>query len=129
MIVGHGIDLVAVSRVQRLLDEHPDRFASRCFTPAEQAYCDGQARRRAEHYAARFAAKEAAVKALGSGVRGGVQWTDVEVVREPTGRPTLVLAGRAAELAASAGVGRSWVSLSHTDGHAIASVVLEDVAA
>ena len=122
-IVGHGIDLVAVARVSEMLQRHPERFLGRCFTEAEAAYCDAGGRRRGEHLAARFAAKEAAVKALGTGFRGGVSFLDVEVTRGPAGRPGLRVGGEAARVAAAAGVTDWWLSLSHTDEHAIASVI------
>ena len=122
-IIGHGIDLVAIARVARMLEEHPERFGDRCFTAAEVSYCDAGGKRRAEHYAARFAAKEAAVKALGTGFRDGVAWTDIEVTRDPAGRPGLEVRGPTAEAAARAGVAEWWLSLSHTDEHAVASVI------
>ena len=122
-ILRHGIDLVEVARVERLLREHGERFAARCFTLEERRYCDGNIKRRAEHYAARFAAKEATVKALGCGLRGGIEWTDIEVTRDASGCPGLVLTGRAAEVARECGIARWMVSMSHTSGHAVASVV------
>lgn len=122
ILVGHGIDLVEVARIARLLADHPERFRERCFTPAEQAYAKSSARE-TEHLAARFAAKEAALKALGTGLRHGIAWTDIEVVNDASGRPTLTLTGEAANTAARLGI-RSWaVSLSHTDTMAIASVL------
>ena len=122
-IVGHGIDLVAIDRVAGMLEAHPERFLDRCFTAAESAYCDAGGKRRAEHYAARFAAKEAAVKALGTGFRDGMAWTDIEVTRDAAGRPGLGVSGRTAAVAAAAGVADWWLSLSHTDDHAVASVI------
>ena len=122
-IVGHGIDLVAIERVARMLEEHPERFLERCFSPAEAAYCDAGGKRRAEHYAARFAAKEAAAKALGTGFRAGVGFRGFEVTRDAAGRPGLTASGAAARAAAGAGVTDWWLSLSHTDEHAVASVI------
>ncbi len=84
-ILGHGIDLVEVARVQGMLDTHGERFLARCFTAGEQAYCAANAARMAEHLAGRFAAKEAVLKVLGTGWSGGIAWTDVEVVREARG--------------------------------------------
>ncbi len=118
----HGVDLVEVARIARLASEHADRFLGRVFTPAERAYCLA-GRRCDEHLAARFAAKEATMKALGTGWRSGIAWTDVEVVSLPSGAPTLRLSGRAAELAESQRIVRWLVSLSHTREHAIASVI------
>lgn len=122
-ILGHGIDLVAVSRISEMLERHPERFVERCFSAAEAAYCDAGGRRRLEHYAARFAAKEAAVKALGTGFRQGMSFLDVEVTRDPVGRPGLRVGGETARVAAAAGVADWALSLSHTDEHAVASVI------
>lgn len=122
-IVGHGIDMVEVVRFADLLDRHERRLLDRVFTADERAYADDQSRRRNEHLAARFAAKEAALKALGTGWRDGIAWTDIEVVRHPSGQPQLRITGQAQAVADEMGV-RSWhVSLSHTAGHAIASVI------
>jgi holo-[acyl-carrier protein] synthase len=123
-IIGHGVDLVDVQRIRAMLDEHRPRFLQRVFTPEEQAYCDAKAEP-ADHYAARFAAKEAVLKALGKGWADGIAWTDIGVTHDPSGRPRLVLAGAAADHAARLGV-RAWhLSLSHTAGTAVASVVAE----
>ncbi len=121
-IVGVGVDLVEVARIERSLVEHGDRFLERCFTPGESAYA-GDSRRRSEHLAARFAAKEAALKALGTGWRDGIAWTDVEVTNDPAGRPSLKVEGEAARIAATLGVRSWWVSLSHTPSHAVATVI------
>ncbi len=121
-VVGHGADLVEVERIGAMLDEHGQRFLDRCFTPAEQAY-KADSRRRVEHLAARFAAKEAVLKALGTGLTGGIAWTDIEVVNAPSGAPRIALRGAAADAAATLGA-TSWVvSLSHTETHALASVI------
>ncbi len=130
-IVGHGIDMVDIERISALLDDHAQRFLDRCFTPDEQRVGMNanatRGRRYAEHLAARFAAKEAALKALGTGLADGIQWTDVEVVKDPRdrGAPTLRLHNAALEVAQRLGVTRSHLSLSHTDSAAIASVILE----
>lgn len=123
-IVGHGVDIVAVERIGRMVAEHGERFLSRVFTAKERAYAQGKARG-AEHLAARFAAKEAAFKALGTGWRDGIAWTDVGVEHDAMGRPMLVVRGRAAEVARARGVARWWVTLSHTAGTAVASVIAE----
>ena len=121
-ILGHGIDLVEVSRIAAMLERHPERFIERVFTAGEAERGQGH-KRQAEHLAARFAAKEATLKALGTGWANGVAWTEVEVVRLPSGQPTLKLTGRAAELAQQQGV-REWrISITHTDAHAMASVI------
>lgn len=122
-IIGHGIDLVDTDRVARLLEEHGERFLARCYTEAERAYCDENGSRRIEHFAGRFAAKEAILKALGTGWAGGIAWTDAEVVREPNGRPTVALHGVAAVTAADLGITQWWLSLSHIRGHAVASAI------
>jgi len=125
MIVGSGIDLTEIGRVQKVVDRFGARFLDRVFTAGEQAYCLGR-RRSAESLAARFAAKEAAAKALGTGISRGVNWLEIEVVREPGGRPSLRFHGRAAQVAEQLGVRRAALSLTHTADLAMASVVLED---
>jgi len=125
MIVGSGIDLTEIARIQRSLDRYGQRFLDRVYTPAEQAYCLRK-RKAAESFAARFAAKEAGAKALGTGITHGVNWLEIEVAREPGGRPTLKFYGRAAEFAARLGASRAALSITHTSELAMASVVLED---
>lgn len=125
MILGHGVDLAEVQRVRRSVERFGDRFLERVFTRAELEYA-GDGPRRDEHLAARFAAKEAVFKALGTGWAQGVSWTDIEVVRKASGRPVLVLHGRAREMAEAIGV-RTWhLSLTHTGTMAMASVFAED---
>lgn len=118
----HGIDLVEVSRIAQLLDEHPDRFVARCFTEGERRYAEAS-KRRAEHFAARFAAKEAVLKALGTGLTRGISWTDIEVTRDHAGAPGILLHGPAAEHAARLGIRRWLISLSHAGSFAMASVI------
>ena len=125
MIVGSGIDLVEIGRIQRSVDRYGQRFLDRVYTAAEQAYCLRK-RKSAESFAARFAAKEAGAKALGTGISHGVSWLEIEVVRQPGGRPTLHFHGRAAEIAARLGAARAALSITHTTALAMASVVLED---
>ena len=125
MIVGTGIDIVEVPRVAETIARFGERFLERIFTDAEILYCDSKANR-VERYAARFAAKEAGMKALGTGWFGGIAWRDLEVGREPGGRPTLTLRGRAAQHAARLGVKRTSLSLSHIASQALAQVILED---
>ncbi|MBX3026494.1 holo-ACP synthase [bacterium] len=125
MIVAIGTDAIEVERVQRAVD-HPrwgPRFRARVFTASEIAYCTGR-RRHGESFAARFAAKEAVMKALGTGYAKGVWWRDIEVVRE-RGAPCLVLRGGAAARAAALGITRWHLSLTHTAGQALAHVVAE----
>jgi holo-[acyl-carrier protein] synthase len=121
-IAGHGIDLVEVDRIARMIADHGEHFLSRCFTAAEREHGAGS-KREAEHLAARFAAKEAALKALGTGLTHGISWTDIEVIRHPSGQPTIRLRGEAAAIAARLGIGQWHLSLSHTATHAIASVI------
>lgn len=122
-IIGHGIDIVEIRRIQAMLASHGERFVERCFTAAERDYAESGRRRRAERYAVRFACKEAVLKALGTGWRQGITWRDVAVARDPSGQPRVVLSGRCAELAARNRIAQWLVSLSHTDELAIASVI------
>jgi holo-[acyl-carrier protein] synthase len=125
MIVGSGIDLVEIGRIQQSMDRYGGRFLDRVYTAEEQAYCQHK-RNAAESFAARFAAKEAGAKALGTGMSYGVTWREIEVVREPSGRPTIRFHGRAAGIAARLGVTHAALSITHTASLAMASVVLED---
>lgn len=121
--VAHGVDLVWTARIAEMLRDHGQKFLDRCFTTGEQAYCAANPLRQTEHLAARFAAKEAVLKALGTGLADGINWTDVEVVRQASGRPEIVLHAKAAEAAARLSI-RTWlVSLSHIDKVALASVI------
>ena len=126
MIVGTGVDLCEVERIRKAVDSaHGVRLVERVFTVREIAY----ARRRAkpyERFAARFAAKEAGMKALGTGWRGGVNWQDFEVMNLPSGKPTLQLHGRAAEIAKGLKVLNIVLSITHTAVQAMAMVILED---
>lgn len=124
MLVGTGIDLTEITRIRSSIARFGDRFLDRIYTPAEKAYCLRK-RNAAESFAARFAAKEAAAKALGTGISFGVTWLEIEVTREPGGRPGLKFHGRAAEMAARLGVMRAALSLTHTEALAMASVSLE----
>jgi holo-[acyl-carrier protein] synthase len=123
MILGSGVDLCEVSRIEAAITRHGRRFLERIFTPLEIAYADGRANR-FERYAARFAAKEAGMKALGIGWHG-VAWRDFEVSNLPSGRPTLNFHGRAAAIATKLGVQRVALSLTHTKQQALAMVILE----
>ena len=125
MIVGSGIDLAEVARIRRSVERYGRRFIERIYTPGEIAYVERKANR-FERYAARFAAKEAGMKAIGTGWRRGVRWRDFEVANLPTGRPTLRLHGRAAEVARELGVRNISLSLTHTSETGMAFVVLED---
>jgi len=125
MIVGSGIDMVEIDRIQHSVDRYGARFLNKVYTGAEQAYCLRK-RNSAESLAARFAAKEAGAKALGTGMSHGVTWLEIEVVREPGGRPTLRFHGRAAERARRLNARSAALSITHTASLALASVVLED---
>jgi holo-[acyl-carrier protein] synthase len=125
MLVGTGIDVIEIERVADSIKRHGDRFLARVFTAAEVAYCQKKANS-AESFAARFAAKEAGAKALGTGIQHGVRWIELEVRRLPGQRPTLHLSGRAQEIAERLGVKRVSLSLSHSKTVAMAAVVLED---
>jgi len=115
--------MVDNERVAAMLNRHGERAIARLFSAAERDYCERQTRRRIEHYAARFAAKEAVLKALGTGWRHGIAWTDVEVTRAPSGRPGVRLTGEARRLADQAGIAGWALSLSHTESHALASAI------
>ena len=119
----HGIDLVEVARIEEMIARHGDRFLDRIFTAGERDYAELSAKRMGEHLAGRFAVKEAVLKALGTGWRYGILWTDVEVVREESGRPILELHGEAKVFSDRAGVTGWRVSISHTKDHAMASVI------
>jgi holo-[acyl-carrier protein] synthase len=125
MIVGTGVDITEVPRIAATIQRFGDRFVKRVFTEGEIRYCESK-QNKSERYAARFAAKEAALKAIGTGWRGGVTWRDVEVTRQPGGRPTLAFYGVAAQYAERIGMKRVHISISHTVDHAIAYVILED---
>ena len=124
MIVSIGIDIIEVARVRETLARTP-RFRERVFTAAERAYCDSHGVVAAQHYAARFAAKEAALKALKTGWRGGISWHDIEVASLTSGAPYLVFRGEALKLLEQIGATNSFLSIAHTTEHAIAQVLLE----
>ncbi|MCW5979018.1 MAG: holo-[acyl-carrier-protein] synthase [Bryobacteraceae bacterium] len=125
MIVGTGIDIAEVDRIRSAIERRGERFIQRIFTPLEIAYVERRKATRFERYAARFAAKEAGMKAIGTGWRRGVRWRDFEVANLPTGKPTLRFHGRAAEIAAEIGVRSVALSLTHTKATAMAFVALE----
>jgi holo-[acyl-carrier protein] synthase len=124
MIVAIGIDIIEVARIREVLLRTP-RFRERVFTPAERKYCDSRGAVAAQHYAARFAAKEAALKALQTGWRGGISWQDVEIASRDSGAPYLIFYHRVRELFESSGATEAHLSMAHTSEHAIAEVVLE----
>ena len=124
MIVGSGVDLCEVPRIQAAIARYGKRFTDRIFTELESAYAESKANR-FERYAARFAAKEAGMKALGTGWRRGITWRDFEVANLPSGRPTLRFYGKASEIAKGLGVKRVALSITHTKDQALAMVILE----
>lgn len=121
-IIGQGIDLVECERVERVWRMHPERFLARILTPSERVYC---ARRKnpVPHIAGRFAAKEAILKMLGTGWRGQIAWTDMEVLNNSVGQPHVALSGQTAEVARRLGIGRILISITHTEKHAAASAI------
>jgi len=125
MIVGTGVDIAEVPRIRASIARYGERFLRRIFTEGEIRYCESKASR-FESYAARFAAKEAGMKALGTGWSRGVRWRDIEVVRPKGQRPTLQFHGRAAEIASRLGTANIALSLTHTADQALAHVILEN---
>ncbi len=125
MIVGTGVDLAEVSRIRASIERFGIKFVDRIYTPAEIAYVERKANR-FERYAARFAAKEAGMKAIGTGWRHGVKWQDFEVANLPSGKPTLRFHGVAAEFARKLGVRNVALSITHTSELGMAHVILED---
>lgn len=126
MVLGLGTDMIEIARIEHSLCRFGDAFLQRVYTAAEIAYCQAKKKTAAESFAARFAAKEATAKALGTGISRGITWRELEVLRSPGQRPTLQLHGRAADFAARRGIRHLALSLSHTRELAIAIVVAED---
>lgn len=124
MLVGTGIDMIEIERIAQTIERYGDRFLTRIFTPGEIAYCQNK-KNSAESFAARFAAKEAGAKALGTGIQHGVTWRELEVRRLPGHRPNLFFSGRAREIAAQLGVRNISLSLTHSGTTAMAAVHLE----
>ena len=124
MIVGLGIDIAEIDRIEAAIMRYGAPFIERLFTPSEVSYCESH-RNRYERYAGRFAVKEAAMKALGTGWRHGIRWRDIEVAREPSGKPTLRLEGVAREFADRLGVKNITVTITHSGNLALAQVIFE----
>jgi holo-[acyl-carrier protein] synthase len=124
LIVGLGVDIAEVARLRVAIERHGEAFLRRVYTPNEREYCE-RFKNKYERYAGRFAAKEAAMKALGTGWSRGVRWADVEVVREKGGRPTIKLAGEAGNVAKRMGVKNIALSITHTADQAFAQVIFE----
>ncbi len=125
MIVGLGLDVAEVNRIEQAITRHGSSFIERVYTPEEAAYCQ-RYKSPFERYAGRFAAKEAAMKALGTGWSSGVRWRDIEVVREPSGKPVLHLGGVAREIANRLGTKHITLTITHSGNLAIAQVIFED---
>jgi holo-[acyl-carrier protein] synthase len=124
MIVGCGLDMIEIARIEETIARHGSRFLERVYLPEEILYCRRK-RNAAESFAARFAAKEAGAKALGTGIQNGVGWRDIEIVRAASGRPSLIFHGRAAVIARQIGANHAVVSLTHSRTQALAQVLLE----
>jgi len=124
VIISIGIDIIEVARIREVLLRTP-RFADRVFTAAERQYCDSRGVVAAQHYAARFAAKEAALKALQTGWRGGISWQDVEISARESGAPYLIFTGEVLTVFEKFRATATHLSMSHTSEHAIAQVILE----
>ena len=124
MIVGLGADITEVGRIQGAIERQGERLVKRIYTPGEIAYCE-RFKNKYERYAGRFAVKEAAMKALGTGWSRGVRWVDIEVVREKGGRPMLMLAGEAKKIAEGMGVKNIAITITHTETQALAQVIFE----
>jgi len=125
MVLGVGTDLMEIARIAQSIARFGDRFLARVYTPREIAYCQRK-KNAAESFAARFAAKEAGAKALGTGISHGVNWLELEVTRELSGKPSLELTGRAAERARQLGVSHITLSLTHSKDVALAVVIMEN---
>jgi len=124
LIIGMGVDLAEVQRIRAAIERRGQRILLRLFTAQERAYCE-RSRNRYERYAGRFAAKEAAMKALGTGWRSGVRWVDLEVVRQPGGRPVMMLHGEARKIGERMGVQHIAMTITHTETQALAQVIFE----
>ncbi len=125
MILGIGTDLIEIARIARSVERYGESFLHRVYTEEEVAYCQRKKKNASESFAARFAAKEAGAKALGTGISRGVAWTEFAVTREPSGRPVLQFHGRAAEIGKAMGIVRVSLSLTHTKEMAMAVVIVE----
>lgn len=124
VVVGLGMDIAEIDRIEAAIARSGQRFIDRLFTPTEIAYCERH-KNRYERYAGRFAVKEATMKALGTGWGRGVRWVDIEVTNQPSGKPTLKLSGVAGELAARMGVKNISITITHSGNFALAQVIFE----
>jgi len=122
-IIGIGTDITECDRIARMIQRHPETFIPRVFTDAEIAYCSRGKRQSEEHYTGRWAAKEAILKALGTGWSSGITWRDIEILNEPSGKPNVHLTGAAAKIADEKGITEIQISISHCISHAVAFAV------
>jgi holo-[acyl-carrier protein] synthase len=125
LIVGLGLDIAEIDRIEAAITRHGAPILERLYTSAEVAYCESH-RNKFERYAGRFAAKEAAMKALGTGWRRGVRWRDIEIIREPSGKPSIALKGAAKRIADGLGVKNISVTITHSGNLALAEVIFEN---
>ncbi|HRZ86772.1 MAG TPA: holo-ACP synthase [bacterium] len=125
MIKGIGIDIIEVERVEKVIERHGEHFYRRLYTEREIAYCKEKKKNALLHFAGRFTAKEAASKALGTGIAGGIAWTDIEILNEPSGKPVIVLSGKAKEVYDAIGGTKIHASISHSKGYAASQVIIE----
>ncbi|MFM9265262.1 holo-ACP synthase [Tychonema sp. BBK16] len=121
-IIGHGIDIIEIKDIRKLIERSGEHFETRCFT-AKECSGAGSDANRIQYFTGRFAAKEAVLKAIGTGWSQGISWTDIEIQRLPTGRPSVVLYGRCQEIAAELGITTWFLSISHTPSYAVASAI------
>ncbi|MCT7983107.1 holo-ACP synthase [Laspinema sp. A4] len=121
-IIGYGIDIVETKRIKKIIERFGSRFEARCFT-GKECFTAECSMNRVQYFTGRFAAKEAVLKALGTGWTQGISWTDIEIERLSTGKPVVVLYGRCQEIAADLGVTTWFLSISHTDSYAVASAI------
>jgi holo-[acyl-carrier protein] synthase len=124
MIHGIGIDIVSIPRIERMLERWGRLFTERVFTPTEIAFCESKSNP-GQHFALRWAVKEAMLKALGSGLMRGIKWTDIEVVNDPSGRPLLEIHNQAKGFLADRNIKAAFVSISHERDYGVAQVILE----
>jgi holo-[acyl-carrier protein] synthase len=125
LIVGLGLDIAEIDRIEAAITRHGAPILERLYTPAEVAYCESH-RNKFERYAGRFAAKEAVMKALGTGWRRGVRWRDIEIIRKPSGKPSLALKGAAKRIADGLGVKNISLTITHSGNLALAEVIFEN---
>ena len=126
MILGVGVDIVEVARIETAIKRHGQRFLKRVFTEREIEYCLGKGPAAGAYFAGKFAGKEAFVKAIGTGIAAGVRWRDVEILNDPAGKPYLAISGAAREKMEQLGARNAVVSISHTKNYAVAVAILED---